>query len=257
MSSVLFPALLFCLALLLGSGCGASGDSPSHRAGFGRVVDLAFEVGGRQRRAAVYVPRGYDESGRSWPLIVFLHGLGERGDDGREQMQGLLPAIEEHPERFPCLVLMPQCPADRVWVEIDASWARGHPSAPEHIDAALAAARREYRVDGARIALTGLSMGGFGTLIHGARRAQDFSAMVALCGGGRVEDAPTLARVPLWLIHGARDEVVPESSSTRMVEAVRAAGGDVRFTSYADLAHDVWSRAYHDPEVIAFLLGSR
>ncbi len=223
----------------------------------GRVIDLEFEAGGARRVAALWVPAGYDASAADWPLIVFLHGLGERGDDGRQKSVGIFPAIEAHPERFPCLVLMPQCPLDSTWVAIDADWARAFAPAEDHVDAAIAETQRRYRVDRARVALTGLSMGGFGTLMYGAPRADRFCALVAICGAGRASDASALAKRPLWLIHGEADPLVPASTSKEMARAVIAAGGDVRYTGYAGVGHDSWTRAYGDPEVIAFLLAKR
>ncbi len=221
----------------------------------GRLVDVRFEVEGAPRRAALYVPAGYEASDSRWPLIVFLHGLGERGDDARAQTTvGIYSAIKAHPERFPCLVLMPQCPLDRVWVTLSASWANGIPDAEDHIEAALAATLAQYRVDPSRIALTGLSMGGFGTLVYGAKHVDRYRALVAVCGGGRAEDAAALATRPLWLLHGDADPIVPPQSSQDMHDSVKAAGGDVTLTFFPGVGHNSWDRAYEKPEVIAFLL---
>ncbi len=223
----------------------------------GRFVDLEFDAGGGKRIAVLYVPAAYDGSDHAWPLVVFLHGLGERGDDGKQRTVGIGPAIEKNPERFPCLVLMPQCPSDRTWTKIDADWARAFEPAEDQIDAAIAETERRYRVDERRVALTGLSMGGFGTLMYGARRIDRFCALVAVCGAGRLTDAPALATRPLWLIHGESDPTVPSRLSKDIARAVIVAGGDVRFTGYAGVGHNAWDRAYGDPEVIRFLLAER
>jgi predicted peptidase len=153
--------------------------------------------------------------------------------------------------------LMPQCPGDSVWVSLAASWARDLPSAADHVDAALSVALRDYRVDEARVALTGLSMGGFGTLIHGAATIDRWCALVAVCGGGRDEDATALARRPLWLLHGAADPIVPKELSLAVHDSVRAAGGNVKLTLYEGVGHNAWDRAYRDPAVIEFLLAER
>lgn len=224
----------------------------------GRLVDLEFEVDGAARRAALYLPAAYETSSHDWPLVVFLHGLGERGDDNVAQTRvGIYSAIEDHPERFPCLVLMPQCPGDRVWKSLPADWARDLPSASDHVDAALATVLENHRVDRSRIALTGISMGGFGALLHGATTIDRWCAIVAVCGGGRTEDAPSLAKKPLWLIHGGADPIVPDRLSRELFAAVKEAGGTVELSIYEGVGHDSWNRAYRDRNVIEFLLARR
>lgn len=225
----------------------------------GTLEEIEFTVTetGEKRKARLYVPADYSTSNRDYPLIVFLHGLGERGSDDLAQTRvGIYKAIAAHPERFPCLVLMPQCPLDRVWVELESGWAKGIPNAEAHIESALGATLMRYRVDESRIALTGLSMGGFGTLIHGPRNIERYRALVAVCGGGRTEDAPILARRPLWLLHGAADPLVPKDLSQQMHDAVLAAHGDVRITLYPGVGHNSWDLAYGDPEVVEFLIGA-
>ena len=237
--------------LVLATSCARLGAD----GGGGRFERFSFPVDGAERTAVMWVPAAYDARDGDWPLVVFLHGLGERGDDARRHVEvGLGRAIDADPSRFPCLVLMPQCPRDSIWVDVDEGWAREFASAEAHVDAAFEEARRRYRVDEARVALTGLSMGGFGTFMHGAHRTDRYRRMVAVCGGGHPEDAPALARVPMWVLHGGADPVVPASYSRRMVDAIRAAGGDVRYTEYEGVGHNSWDRAYGDPEVIRFLI---
>lgn len=247
-------------ALLASCGGVENGEAP-HRGGtaaLGSLHEIRYVVAGKESRAALYVPSGYDRSEHEWPMIVFLHGLGERGDDNRAQTTvGLYPAIAERPERFPCLVLMPQCPSDRVWTELFVDWARDLPPATEHVDAALDAVLADYRVDRGRIAFTGLSMGGFGVLLHGPATIDRWCAVVAICGGGKAEHAPVLAKKPLWLIHGADDPVVPSRLSEELFAAVKAAGGDVALTIYDGVGHASWNRAYRDPRVVEFLLAPR
>lgn len=241
-------------------GIGESDESRSNRSevDLGRLHEITYAVDGSSFRAALYVPAEYDKAQADWPLIVFLHGLGERGDDNVAQTSvGLYPAIRANPARFPCLVLLPQCPDDRVWTTLAADWAKELPPATDHIDAALEAVVSGWRVDRARIALTGLSMGGFGTLIHGATTIDRYCALVAVCGGGREEDASRLATKPLWLIHGGSDPIVPVRTSREMFEAVSAVGGEVKLDIYDGVGHDSWNRAYGDPRVIEFLLEAR
>lgn len=185
--------------------------------------------------------------GHAWPLVVFLHGKGERGDDGvAPALVGLGPALRVFPRRFPCLVLAPQCPADRRWAD----------DLPL-IDAVLDAALQRWSVDPLRMYLTGISMGGFGTWIYGGRRASRFAALLPVCGGGNLADVQQLVQLPIWAFHGARDPVIDVDRSRTMVSAVRAAGGQVRYTEYPEAGHDCWDRVYADPTVIEWLLAQR
>jgi predicted peptidase len=203
-------------------------------------------VNGVERTYVVYVPENYDPA-RRWPLVVFLHGMGERGHDGLIQSEvGIGTAIRRHSERFPCVVVMPQCPADKIWTE-----------AFDHIDQAIAEAIDDYAIDRDRILLTGLSMGGYGTWSYGALHAETFAALMPVCGGGSVEDAPALATVPIWAFHGGVDSVVAPERSREMVSATKAAGGEVRYTEYPDVDHNSWDRAYGDAEATAWLLAQK
>lgn len=198
------------------------------------------------RRYVVYVPYEYDPK-QPWPLILFLHGAGERGDDGLAQSAiGIGQAIRLHPERFPAIVVMPQCPKD-VW------WDR----CLDDVAMALEQTRAEYNTDPNRIYLTGLSMGGYGTWIYGALEIDTFAALMPICGGGKVEDAPTLAKVPIWAFHGGADETVKPEESRKMVEAVKKAGGEVKYTEYKGVGHNSWDEAYGDPKAIAWLLSQQ
>ena len=203
-------------------------------------------VENRQRPYVVYVPREYDP-GRQWPLIVFLHGIGERGDDGLLQTEvGIGRAIRRHARRFACLVLMPQCPEDRMWGD-----------ATTDIETAMAQTRDEYNIDPSRIYLTGLSMGGFGTWLYGAAHVETFAALMPICGGGNPDDAEKLATIPIWAFHGADDPRVDARRSRQMVDAVKKAKGTIRYTEYPGVEHNSWDQAYDDPKAIRWLLKQR
>jgi predicted peptidase len=198
------------------------------------------------RRYAVYVPHEYDPA-QAWPLIVFLHGAGERGDDGLKQTEvGLGRAIRLAPDRFPAVVVMPQCP-DGVWWD----------AALDDIEVSLNNTLRDYNIDRRRIYLTGLSMGGYGTWLYGAQHPERFAALMPVCGGGRLDDASVLAKLPIRAFHGAKDDVVPAKESRAMVEAVRNAGGTVEYTEYPDLQHNCWDAAYGDAKAIRWLFQQR
>ncbi len=201
--------------------------------------------------SVVYVPAGYTPD-KEWPLIVFLHGMGERGDDGWKQSEvGIGGAIRMNPERFPAIVVMPQCAKSTTWGSDENP--EGAP-AWKHIDAVIAYAKQHYHIDEDRVLLTGLSMGGFGTYHYGAMRADQIAAFMPICGGGNVADAKELARRPLWAFHGLADTVVPPQRSEEMVAAIKAAGGDAKLTEYEGVSHNSWDKTYRNQENIEWLL---
>ncbi len=206
-----------------------------------------IEVAGREYPVAVWVPPGYDDR-HAWPAILFLHGKGECGDDGVfHTTVGLGRHIRAHPEWFPAIVVMPQIPVGSRW------------EGPA-LDLALASlelAAREVRIDPRRVVLTGLSLGGFGTWKLGGRCPQRFCALVPICGGGDPGDADRLATLPIWCFHGDADPVIPVERSREMVAAVRAAGGNVRYTELPGVGHNAWDAAYGDAEVIRWMLAQR
>jgi predicted peptidase len=218
----------------------------SHATGF---INATAQHRGQSLPYVVYVPRDYSRK-KQWPVILFLHGSGERGDNGLAQTQvGIGKALRVHPERFPCLVVMPQAPLEGGW--------SGAPS--ELALKALDAVVQKYRGDGSRLYLTGLSMGGFGAFEIVAARPERFAAVVPICGGGEPgKMARALKSLPIWVFHGGADEVVPPQRSREMVAAIQAAGNrTIRYTEYPDAGHNSWDAAYADPELIAWLLAQR
>ena len=231
------------------SGCATTGmrrqaeEDAAVTTGF---LTKSVEVDGATYFYSVYVPADYDPA-KSWPLVLFLHGMGERGGDGLLQTEvGIGTAIRRHAAWFSCIVVMPQCPDTCLW-----------DGATEVIDASLAQTREQYRIDPARIYLTGLSMGGFGAWAYGARHGDVFAALAPICGGGDLSDAARLAEMPIWAFHGADDDVVPPERSRKMVEAVKAAGGKVKYTEYPGVGHNSWDETYGNRKVITWLLRQR
>jgi predicted peptidase len=211
------------------------------------LLSKTIEVGDTVYRYAVYVPAEYTPE-KPWPAVLFLHGIQERGDDGWAQTRvGIWPAIAAYPDRFGCIVVMPQCQDEQDWCGPMADVAL----------AALDATLDQYEVDENRVVLTGLSMGGFGTWCIGARRPERFSALVPICGGGDPKDAADLAKVPAWCYHGDADGAVPVERSREMVDAIRAAGGEVRYNELAGVGHNSWDPAYGNPQVIAWMLAQQ
>lgn len=250
-----FLILTAVCALGVSAGCATNGGSamtsakaapPHSDIGASGFLNKSMVVDGVTRYYVVYVPREYTPK-KAWPLVVFLHGAGERGDDGLQQSDvGIGRAIRFHPERFPCVVVMPQCPKGVWWDAVEG-----------HIDAAMAAVLDEYVIDPDRVYLTGLSMGGFGTWGYGAKRVDTFAALLPICGGGLQDDAEALATVPIWAFHGGADKTVPPGASREMVEVVTKAGGNVEYTEYPKVGHNSWDKAYGDAKAIKWLLKQR
>jgi predicted peptidase len=198
-------------------------------------------------------------------LLLFLHGAGERGDDNAAQLSNdALGFIRPEVQRDnPTIVVYPQCPIDMQWV--DAPWATGqYRLADTPLSKPLAAALRllawlltKHPVDPRRLLVTGLSMGGYGTWDLLARQPGRFAGALALCGGGDPTQAATMRDVPIWAYHGDRDEAVPVRGSRRMIQALRKAGGNPRYTEVAGHGHDVWTLAYRDVALMRWLLAQR
>ncbi|RMF77513.1 MAG: phospholipase [Planctomycetota bacterium] len=193
----------------------------------------------------LYLPPEYDsQPGRRWPLVLFLHGAGERGDDlERVKIHGPAKRIAAG-EDFPFILVAPQCPAEQWWDT-------------DTLIGLLDDVTARLRVDSDRVYVTGLSMGGFGTWDLATRQPERFAAIAPICGGGRRAQAARLVNVPIWAFHGALDEVVPVEQSKRMVDAVNAAGGHATLTIYPDAHHDSWTRTYDNPAFYEWLLAQR
>lgn len=196
-------------------------------------------------QAAVSLPEGYDaDTDRRWPLLIFLHGAGERGDDlDRVGIHGPLKERREGRD-LPFVIVAPQVPEGGRWTV-------------GRVAAAMDDAITQYRIDPDRVYVTGLSMGGYGTWEAIERMPERIAAAVPICGGGNPIGIGDARTVPVWNFHGAMDPVVPISESVRMVGRLRDAGGDVRFTVYPDAGHDAWSETYANPEVYEWLLSHR
>lgn len=205
------------------------------------------------------------EPGVRYPVVLFLHGAGERGVDNAAQLK-FLPrwmAEPENRERHPCFLIAPQCRPDHAWAKIDWQTKQAAPLAPRPTTdlaaavAALDAVLAAEQADPGRIYLTGLSMGGYGSWDLASRTPERFAAVLPICGGGDVAAAARLAPVPLWCVHGSDDPVVPVDGSRSMVAAVVAAGGMPIFSELPGVGHDSWTPAYRNPAVLDWLFAQR
>ena len=189
------------------------------------------------------LPADYGKTKKRWPLVIFLHGSGESGSDLAKVKVHGLPKLAESNGPFPFILVSPQSPG-RGWD-------------PTVLNALLDSIIKEYHVDKDRVYLTGLSMGGYGTWSLAAAHPEKFAAIAPICGGGNPADAGKLAKLPIWVFHGAKDPTVPLKRSEEMVEALKAAGGNPKFTVYPDAAHDSWTATYNDPGFYKWLLAQK
>ena len=194
----------------------------------------------------VFLPENFDVN-KKYPLVLFLHGAGERGDGSESALPRVavnaLPKFAQEGEEYPFILLCPQCPENIVWNNVVLS-----------LKKLLDGVVEKYNADPDRIYCTGLSMGGFGTWEMGVTYPQFFAAIAPICGGGFSWRAYQLKDVPVWAFHGDADNVVPISYSRTMVDALKAAGGNPRFTVFPGVNHNSWDPAYKTTDVIAWLL---
>ena len=193
----------------------------------------------------LYLPADYAAK-ESWPLLVFLHGAGERGDDLNLVKKHGPPKLIEEGKPFPFIVVSPQCPRDGWW-----HWQL------RELSALVDEIAMKHKVDQDRIYLTGLSMGGFGTWSLAAYRPERFAAIIPICGGGEVISTRRLARMPTWAFHGAKDPVVPLKRSEEMIDALKHSNDQAKLTVYPEAGHDSWTATYDNPEVYAWLLAHK
>jgi predicted peptidase len=195
-----------------------------------------------------YIPPGYDQQPeKKWPLILFLHGAGERGNDLNMLKRHGIPKIAER-KKMPFITLSPQCP-EPLW------WSDYLPL----LEALVEQTIQTHHVDPNRIYLTGISMGGFGTWHLAAEYPKRFAAIAPICGGGPwmfgfPERASEILHLPVWAFHGDQDNVVPIECSEQMVNYMKSCGGNVKYTVYQNVAHDSWTRTYNDPRLYEWFL---
>ncbi len=191
----------------------------------------------------LYLPQDYATSKKRWPLMIFLHGAGETGTDVEKVKVHGPPKIVASQPDFPFILVSPQT--------------KQYGWKPEFVKGLLDEICAKYRVDKERIYLTGLSMGGFGTWDTACKYPNLFAAIAPICGGGDPKEAAKIAKLPIWVFHGGKDTTVPIQRSQEMVDAVKAAGGDPKFTIYPEAGHDSWTQAYDDPELYKWLLSHK
>jgi predicted peptidase len=215
-------------------------------------------------RYMLFAPKDYKADGKKWPLMLFLHGLGECSNDdlSRVKIHGPAHFVDSRPD-FPFVVVTPQLPPPPGYKEGAAYTseqiiALAHDAwKPEPLAKLVDHLAGKLNIDPDRVYVTGLSMGGYGTYRLVAAHPERFAAAVAICGGGEPEMAKSLARIPIWVFHGAKDATVPLAIGQKMVDQIKQVGGDVKFTVYPDVGHDSWKRAYANQKVYDWLLAHK
>lgn len=222
--------------------------------------------GGENLPYRILYPENYDGT-KKYPLVLFLHGGGERGNDNEKQLtHGVKVFLEaENRKNFPCIVIAPHCPEDSYWasvrfertkypLELDFNYGYDITKGLELAIALTEDVIEKEAVDIKRVYITGLSMGGMGTLEAVYRFPKTFAAAAVVCGGGDVEAyTKKQARIPFWLLHGDVDGVIGVENSRNMVARLKELGADVKYTEYEGVNHNSWENAYAEPELLPWL----
>ena len=249
MKAVQLACFMFVALFLVGCGQMEKGKMPSnpvlapgqHSQSFKKTItkNLSCEY-------LLFLPEGYSKHKDGWPMILFLHGAGERGSDLNKVKIHGPPKIVDKQKDFPFIVVSPQCPEDGWWTD--------KVEVLIHLMDDIVA---RYNVDTERIYLTGLSMGGYGSWALAAEYPERFAAVAPICGGGNRIMAFRLKDVPVWAFHGAKDPVVPLKQSEEMVNAIKELGGNAKLTVYPNAGHDSWTETYNNKELYDWFLKHR
>ena len=217
----------------------------------GTIVSRNVEVSSENYDFQVYTPPDIERT-KDLPMIVFLHGIRERGSGGLIAAEGTLSAIlKSYLKKVPALVLFPQCRPGKYWSD---------PSMERMVMQAIEQTRAEFNADKKRLYLVGVSMGGYGVWHLAARYPEEFAALAAICGGSPIINgdrfdsiAEKVSKIPSWLFHGAEDKIVPVSESRSLVKAIEGKCGNVKYSEYAGVGHNVWLNALGEKELLPWL----
>lgn len=255
---------IFCLAATTALSTSAA-ESP-----LDQYAEQTFVDGdGNKHRYRLLFPAGFDKQAeKKYPLVLFLHGAGERGDDNFAPLRhGAAEfARADRQAEYPCFVLVPQVPEEQKWVDTDWSNAAGKGTFSDSHSPAYAAALAAVkswidsgRVDSSRVYVTGLSMGGYGTWYASAASKDVFAAAVPICGGGDPTWAKRYEGMPIWAFHGSEDKAVPVGRSREMIEALAKVSQqpEAIYTQYEGGGHDVWTETYRRDDLFRWLFSQQ
>ena len=231
-----FSVIFFVIILMISLSTNAQ-DNKQTAHSFEKEIKITLSA-----NYLLYLPQDYTESNdKNFPLVLFLHGAGERGDDLEKVKIHGLPKLINEGKEFPFIVVSPQCPENMFWNA-------------DVLSALLDEIEANYRIDTNRVYVTGLSMGGNGTWSLALAEPHRFAAIAPVCGWSVPSVACTIKHLPIWVFHGAKDQVVPISASEQMVERLKSCGSSVKFTVYPEANHDSWTETYNNEELYKWLL---
>ncbi|MEM7477920.1 MAG: prolyl oligopeptidase family serine peptidase [Planctomycetota bacterium] len=233
---------LFCLLTAPSLGQ----DSEDASGGVAVQTAESFEIK-TELKYLLYLPADYkaEQADKKWPLLVFLHGAGERGANLDKVKRHGPPKVVADKKDFPFVTISPQCPSGSFWNT-------------GHLLQLIKSTIKEKNIDPDRVYLTGLSMGGFGSWALAAEAPELFAAVAPVCGGGDPRTARKLLEIPIWAFHGDADRVVPITGSQRIVDAIKDAGGEkIKFTIYEGVGHDSWTETYANEELYKWFLSHK
>ena len=225
-----------------------------------------FEHQGDTLPYRILLPKDYNPQ-KTYPLLVVLHGAGERGNDNEAQLVhgSYLFQTDQFRAKYPTIVVFPQCPKDSYWANViidyelnlekKYNYAKSLPINPqlEMVEALMVFLEKNYRIDPTRRYVGGLSMGGMGTFELVSRNPDYFAAAFPICGGANPNWAPLLQKTPLWIFHGEQDDEVWAEHSKRMYRALKKVDAPVKLTLYPEVKHDSWHNAFADPDLLRWL----
>ena len=252
--------LLICLLVLMTS-CGSN----QIKVDISEFEKKIFVDGETTMPYRILLPKDYDRE-KAYPLVMVLHGAGERGTDNEAQMK-YGPEVflkPENRERFPAIVVFPQCSEESYWSNVGRERKLmffnftfkpdGDPTqAMGALQNLLVKLTTDYKVAKNKVYVGGLSMGGMGTFEIVRRNPNTFAAAFSICGGAHPDTAPQIKDTKWWVFHGDADMVVDYEHSQKMVEALKAQGADVKFTTYEDVNHNSWENAFAEPDLLPWL----
>lgn len=232
--------LFFIFSAFTLSNCAGLSGMEQYKSNIGNQVKK--EAKSNSYQYLIYLPENYDsKSAEKYPVLIFLHGSGERGTDIEKVKIHGPPRLIKEGKDFPFIVISPQLPEGKMW-EVS------------YLDATLDDALRGLKADKGRIYLTGLSLGGMGTWGWAGAHPQKFAAIAPVCGMSNPMDANKFLKLPVWAFHGAMDDVVPPKGSIFMVNMINDLGGNAKITLYPEANHDSWTQTYYNPELYEWFL---
>lgn len=259
MKNTISIILTSCLLFFVSNLIAQTNDLPQ-----GDYAKKVYKSGNNSLNYQIMYPNNFDQT-KKYPLIVFLHGMGERGTDNEKQMTHGSRLFRDSIDKYPAIVIFPQCPPTDYWANLYRPNEGGkHRQFTFHTDEPanptltmvmelINKTMGEKYVDNSRLYVSGLSMGGMGTFELVWRMNDKIAAALPICGGANPKMAEKMVDVPMWIFHGVKDDVVHPHYSIVMTEAIQQAGGKAKITLYPEANHNSWDAAFAEPEYLSWM----